>query len=87
MGLGWREAHNPWSCEGKVNLAEHLLKHLTCDVISLEMTNVVPDEPSIHLPTPSMQTLGTKSLFAKQLTISYTEKLKSSSMMNMFRKR
>ncbi len=45
-----------------------------CVFIPLEKINVVSDKPPIHRPTPpSMQMLGTKSLFAEQLIISNME--------------
>lgn len=76
LGLGWKEAHHPWSKEGKVFSSSHLLTHLISVVIPLEQKLHVPDEPPINLPRPpELQTLGTKSTLLESATIANQEKI------------
>jgi len=68
LGLGWEEAHHPWSKNKHTYTASELLKHLCEVVIPLQDTKVVPDQPPIKLPTrPDGFTLGTKSADLIQL--------------------
>ncbi len=61
LGLGWEEAHHPWSKNKYHYTASELLKHLCEIVIPLEDINEVPKQPPIKLPTrPDNYTLGTK---------------------------
>jgi hypothetical protein len=62
LGLGWEEAHHPWSKNKCQFTASELLKHLCEVVISLQEVNKVLDQAPIKLPTrPDNYTLGTKS--------------------------
>ena len=68
LGLGWDDAHHPWSKNGHTFSAEELLEHLINVVIPLEDTEVVPDRPPINLPTRARPyKLGTLSNDAKRL--------------------
>ena len=68
LGLGWEEAHHPWSKNKHHYTASELLKHLCEIVIPLEDINEVPKQPPIKLPTrPDNYTLGTKSADLIQL--------------------
>ncbi len=56
LGLGWEEAHHPWSKN------KHQYKHLCEVVIPLQDVKEVPSEAPIKLPTrPDRYTLSTKS--------------------------
>lgn len=61
LGLGWEDAHHPWSKGGVDYTPKQLLKHLTDVVIPLADTLKVPDEPPLNAPcAPTMKTrLGT----------------------------
>jgi hypothetical protein len=62
LGLGWEEAHHPWSKNKHQYTASELLKHLCEVVIPLQDVKEVPSEAPIKLPTrPDRYTLGTKS--------------------------
>lgn len=68
LGLGWDDAHHPWSKNGYTFSAEELLEHLINVVIPLENTEVVPDRPPINLPTRARPyKVGTLSNDAKRL--------------------
>jgi hypothetical protein len=68
LGLGWDEAHHPWSKNKHQYTASELLKHLCEIVIPLEDINEVPKQAPIKLPTrPDDFTLGTKSADLIQL--------------------
>ena len=68
LGLGWEEAHHPWSKNKHTYTASELLKHLCEVVIPLQDTKKVPDQPPIKLPArPDGFTLGTKSADLIQL--------------------
>jgi hypothetical protein len=68
LGLGWEEAHHPWSKNKHQYTASELLKHLCEIVIPLEDINKVPKQAPIKLPTrPDDFTLGTKSADLIQL--------------------
>ena len=61
LGLGWEEAHHPWSKNNQVYTALELFKHLCEIVIPLEDAKEVPDQPPIKLPAwPDSFTLRTK---------------------------
>ncbi len=47
LGLGWEEAHHPWSKNKHIYTALELLKHLCEVVIPLQDTKEVPDQPPI----------------------------------------
>jgi hypothetical protein len=68
LGLGWEEAHHPWSKNKHQYTASELLKHLCEIVIPLQDINEVPKQAPIKLPTrPDNFTLGTKSADLIQL--------------------
>ncbi len=68
LGLGWEEAHHPWSKNKHIYTASELLKHLCEVVIPLQDVKEVPDQPPIKLPArPDSFTLGTKSADLIQL--------------------
>ncbi len=47
LGLGWEEAHHPWSKNKHIYTASELLKHLCEVVIPLQDVKEVPDQPPI----------------------------------------
>ena len=51
LGLGWMQAHHPWSKNGKVYSDTHLLINLCSVVISLAKELIVPDDAPVKLPT------------------------------------
>jgi hypothetical protein len=62
LGLGWEEAHHPWSKNRHQCTASELLTHLFEDVIPLQDVKEVPNQPPIKLPTQlDSFMLGTKS--------------------------
>jgi hypothetical protein len=62
LGLGWEEAHHPWSKNKHQTTALELLKHLCEVVIPLQDVKEVPNQAPIKLPArPDSFTLGTKS--------------------------
>jgi hypothetical protein len=81
LGLGWVEAHHPWSSKGRLFTSDELFEHLIRVVIPLEFEEgrEIPIEPPVDLPTvPDEVIIGTKSAArtsldntnnAKELTI------------------
>ncbi len=68
LGLGWEEAHHPWSKNKHQYTALELLKHLCEVVIPLQEVKEVPKQAPIKLPArPDSFTLGTKSADLIQL--------------------
>ena len=68
LGLGWMQAHHPWSKNGKVYSATHLLINLCSVVIPLAKELIVPDAAPVKLPTaPDRCTLGTLSAIGEEL--------------------
>ena len=62
LGLGWIEAHHPWSKNKHVFTSSELLEHLVKVVITLEISKSIPTHPPVELPKrPDELTLGTKS--------------------------
>ena len=62
FGLGWKEAHHPWSKEGYTYTPEELFDHLVNVVIPLASKLDVPSEASTELPAPpDLPVLGTKA--------------------------
>ena len=60
LGLGWIEAHHPWSKAGLTFSPDELFQHLIEKVIPLSKNNTVPDKPPSKLPSPpEMYKLGT----------------------------
>jgi hypothetical protein len=51
LGLGWEEAHHPWSKNKHQYTASELLKHLCEIVIPLQDIKEVPNQALIKLPT------------------------------------
>ncbi len=61
LGLGWEEAHHPWSKNKHVYTALELFKHLCEVVIPLQDAKEVPDQLPIKLLAwPDSLMLGTK---------------------------
>jgi hypothetical protein len=57
LGLGWKDAHHPWSSQGVVLNSQQLLSHFIENVLSLAQDHEVPTEPPIYLPKhPDMMT-------------------------------
>jgi hypothetical protein len=68
LGLGWMQAHHPWSKNGKVYSATHLLANLCLVVIPLAKELTVPDDAPVKLPTaPDVCTLGTLSAIGEEM--------------------
>ena len=68
LGLGWMQAHHPWSKNGKVYSATHLLINLCSVVIPLAKELIVPDDAPVKLSTaPDLCTLGTLSAIGEEL--------------------
>jgi hypothetical protein len=62
FGLGWEEAHHPWSKNKRQFTASELLNHLCEVVIPLQDVKESPSDAPFKLPTrPDSYTLGTKS--------------------------
>ena len=63
LGLGWSEAHHPWSKNNYIFTPSELLKHFVEVVIPLQQIKQVPDHPPFDLPTQpeGMVQLGTKA--------------------------
>ena len=68
LGLGWMQAHHPWSKNDKVYIATHLLTNLCLVVIPLAKELIVPDDAPVKIPTaPNVCTLGTVSAIGEEL--------------------
>jgi len=64
LGLGWVEAHHPWSSKGRTFTADELFDHLIRVVILLEYEpdREIPIEPPVDLPlVPNAIVIGTRS--------------------------
>lgn len=62
-GLGWKEAHHPWSQKNHTFSADELFTHLLSVVIPLRLTKDVPTKPPIDLPEPpKLPVIGTKAV-------------------------
>jgi len=63
LGLGWVDAHHPWSKDGHTYSATELLEHFVQVVLPLAETEVEPDEAPLELPglPRSMCKLGTRA--------------------------
>jgi hypothetical protein len=69
LGLGWEDAHHPWSKSGVTFSSKQLFKHLIGTVIPLADNLQIPLEPPLHFPSPpELQLLGTQS----ELSFVYT---------------
>lgn len=80
LGLGWEDAHHPWSEGGPAGrnsfTSKRLFEHLVEVVIPMADVLEVPTEPPVTIPTlPNMQTLGTMSELAEDLEKLSEEKL------------
>jgi hypothetical protein len=51
LGLGWEEAHHPWSKNRHQYTALEILKHFREVVIPLQNIKEVPNQAPIKLPT------------------------------------
>jgi len=61
-GLGWKEAHHPWSKNGITFSSKQCIEHLTETVIPLVDILQIPAEPTLKFPShPELQLLGTQS--------------------------
>jgi hypothetical protein len=68
LGLGWEEAHHPWTKNGRAYSYRQLLDHLCNVVIPLATKLYVPDNAPAKLPTaPDLCTLGTLSAIGDEL--------------------
>jgi hypothetical protein len=68
LGLGWMQATHPWSKNGKVYSAMHLLAKLCLLVITLAKELTVSEDAPVKLPTaPDVCTLGTLSAIGEEL--------------------
>ena len=75
LGLGWAEAHHPWSKNKHVFTSSELLEHLVKVVITLEISKSIPTHPPVELPKrPDGLTLGKKSAGLIDLDNSLLEK-------------
>ena len=63
LGLGWVEAHHPWTNKGHTYTATELLEHFVKVVLPLAETMEVPAEPPLKLPglPTSLLHLGTRA--------------------------
>ena len=65
LGLGWTEAHHPYSKGGYVYTPEELMEHFVKTVLPMASTKTIPTEPPLILPSLPKQlvncTLGTKA--------------------------
>ena len=67
LGLGWLEAHHPWSRGKHTFSADELFDNLINVVIPLYDKLDPPDKPPLSMPTPpDMVELGTTSDLAKE---------------------
>jgi len=71
LGLGWEEAHHPYSKGGYKYNSQELMEHFVKTVLPLADTLEVPDKPPLELPTLSDKLvkarLGTVSLDCEAL--------------------
>jgi hypothetical protein len=68
LGLGWEEAHHPWTKNGRAYSSRQLLDHLCNVVIPLATKLNVPDDAPAKLPTaPDLCTLGSLSAIGDEL--------------------
>ncbi len=69
LGLGWMQAHHPWSKNGTdAYNAKHLLANLCLIVIPLAAILRVPDDATVKLTTaPDVCHLGTLSAIREEL--------------------
>ena len=73
LGLGWEEAHHPWSKKGHGQYSDtELFDHFITVVLPLADTREVPDKPPIKLPgLPSnLKRLGTRAQDCVDLEVS-----------------
>jgi hypothetical protein len=76
VGLGWEEAHHPWSKNGYVYTPAKLLKHLTMVVITAAANKNVPDNPPVKFSTcPTMPTLGTRAADVAAMDKEYKDQI------------
>ena len=63
--LGWTESHDLYSKAGYVYTPADLMEYFVKTILSLDVTNTVPNEPSLELPGIPTQllkvTLGSKA--------------------------
>jgi hypothetical protein len=75
FGLGWEEAHHPWSKNKRQFTASELLNHLCEVVIPLQDVKESPSDAPFKLPIrPDSYTLGTKSDGLLDLTMQCWQK-------------
>jgi len=62
LGLGWVDAHHPWSRAGRTFTPDKLFDHLVGVIIPLASKLDVPAKPPTSLPAPpDLPVLGTKA--------------------------
>ena len=73
LGLGWVEAHHPWSKKGHGTYSPtELLEHFVNVVLPLAEFKKVPAEPPLELPgLPNICRLGTRAKDCIDLCIQY----------------
>ncbi len=75
VGLGWEEAHHPWSKNKYVYTPAELLKHLSMVVTLLQQTKKVSDHLPMNLPTRlTKPTLGTRAADVVAMDKEYEDK-------------
>ena len=52
LGLGWDDAHHPWSKDGVPFTSQLLLKHLVDNILPMERELEIPPEPPIKFSSP-----------------------------------
>lgn len=68
LGLGWEEAHRPWSVGSRLLGSKELLDHLIKTVIPLSKKMKVPSKAPTNTPKlPDVQAVSTVSDLAKEL--------------------
>ncbi len=76
LGLGWKEAHHPWSSQGEMYTSSDIFRHLIETVIPLQDIMEVPDDAPINLPTaPDVNKLGLQTDVALNLKVANSKKI------------
>lgn len=75
IGLGWEEAHHPWSFRGRAFTPDELFEHLIEVVIPLQDSKEIPLDPPVDLPKIGDDVvLGTLSAGRKRLDDAFLAK-------------
>ena len=68
IGLGWEDAHHPWSYQGRAYTPDELFNHLVNTVIPLQEIHEAPVNPPVILPSIGDNVIiGTKSSTRKTI--------------------